>query len=375
MKIAILGTRGIPNDYGGFEQFAEYVSLGLTKRGHDVTVYNTHFHPYTQSDYKGVAVRHIFSPEKQMGAAANFIYDFLCLKDALKQDFDIIYEAGYSSCAPSYYLLKKDSPVLITNMDGLEWRRSKWNKATRKLIRFLERIAVKKSDYLISDNVGIQEYYRREFGCESFFIAYGADPVNEFDDMIPARYDVECNRYMMLVARLEPENNIETILDGYLLSNSKVPFLVIGKDGTKYGRFLKNKYENTNIRFVGGIYNKSILDSLRKFAMCYFHGHSVGGTNPSLLEAMASEAYLIANDNHFNRSVLGESALFFTDAQSIQDFIDNRLGKNDQEIRTELIQRNKDLIRDQYSWDSIIEKHEQLFLQVMSEKLQKKKIR
>ncbi len=121
MKVAILGTRGIPNSYGGFEQFAEYLSVGLVERGHSVTVYNTSFHEYPDTIYKGVSIRKIYSPEKRIGASANFIYDYLCLKDALQSDFDIIYELGYHSNAPSYCLLKKESPVVITNMDGLEW--------------------------------------------------------------------------------------------------------------------------------------------------------------------------------------------------------------------------------------------------------------
>ncbi|MGL4338732.1 MAG: DUF1972 domain-containing protein, partial [Turicibacter sp.] len=159
MKIAILGTRGIPNNYGGFEQFAEYLSLGLIKRGHEVSVYNPHFHPYKEISFNGVSIIKKFSPEKQIGASANFIYDFLCYKDAINKDFDVILECGYHSNAPSYFLKRKNKkPLLITNMDGLEWRRSKWNEFTRKLIKKLERIAVAKSDILVSDNLGIQEY-------------------------------------------------------------------------------------------------------------------------------------------------------------------------------------------------------------------------
>ena len=145
MKIAFLGTKGIPNNYGGFEQFAEYLSVRLVALGHQVTVYNPSFHAYQATEFKGVTIKKIYSPEKWIGGAANFIYDHLCLKDALRQGFDLIYEAGYHSVAFSYKLLsvrKLKSPVLITNMDGLEWKRSKWNFWVRKLIRKLEAIAV-----------------------------------------------------------------------------------------------------------------------------------------------------------------------------------------------------------------------------------------
>ena len=137
MKIAILGTRGIPNNYGGFEQFAEYISIGLVKKGHDVTVYNPSFHPYKETKFKGVNIIKAYSPEEKLGSMGNFIYDYNCLKDAKQRNFDIIYEAGYATCSPFFYLLKSKKSKLITNMDGIEWKRSKWNFLTKKLMKFL----------------------------------------------------------------------------------------------------------------------------------------------------------------------------------------------------------------------------------------------
>lgn len=360
MKIAILGTRGIPNNYGGFEQFAEYISVGLVARGHNVTVYSPHFHAYQTPDFRGVKIRHIFSPEKQIGAAANFIYDFLCLKDALSQNFDIIYEAGYHSNAPSYYLLDKDSPIVITNMDGLEWKRSKWNPITRKLIKALERLAVKKSNYLISDNEGIQEYYKSAFNADSYYIAYGADPVSEYQASALKKYGVKEFEYLLLIARLEPENNIETILDGHVLSGAAYPFLVIGNKETKYARYLTKKYMNTTIQFIGGVYNKEDLDSLRKYSLAYFHGHSVGGTNPSLLEAMASESFIVAHNNIFNRSVLTSNALYFSSPKDVSSII-RQLNSQNKDERKVFVDNNKTLIAEKYSWAHIIDLHEDLF--------------
>lgn len=127
MKIAIIGTKGIPNIYGGFEQFAERVSVGLTEKGFQVIVYNPHFHPYSQNHFHGVRIIRKLSPEKWIGAAlANILYDYLCLRDALKQGCDTIYEAGYHSAVPSFYLCNLDQAIVVTNMDGLEWKRSKW---------------------------------------------------------------------------------------------------------------------------------------------------------------------------------------------------------------------------------------------------------
>ena len=358
MKIAILGTRGIPNNYGGFEQFAECVSVSLVKRGHQVTVYNPHFHYYQSDTYNGVMIRKIYSPEKSIGASANFIYDYLCLKDALKLDFDIILECGYHSNAPSYFLMgQRKSPILITNMDGLEWKRSKWNRTTRWLIKRLEKLAVKKSHYLVSDNIGIQQYYKHELWVDSCCIAYLATPVDVFDEQCIKAYGITPNHYFMLIARLEPENNIEPVLDGYLMSGSKLPFLVIGNNDTPYGRYLKNKYANENINFVGGLYQKEILDSLRYYAKAYFHGHSVGGTNPSLLEAMASKALIVAHDNVFNRAVLKGNALFFSTDRDVVNVI-NQI--DEFEVRN-FKENNYLLIKNEYSWEKIASMYESLF--------------
>lgn len=368
MNIAILGTRGIPNNYGGFEQFAEMISVELAKRGHKVTVYNPHFHPYKEDNFHGVEIRRAYSPENLIGAAANFIYDFICFRDALKQDFDVILECGYHSNAPSYYLKgKKSKAVLITNMDGIEWKRSKWGGFTRWLIRKLEKIAVRKSDYLVSDNIGIQDYYKKDFGKDSEFIAYGADPVNEYDSKALEKYSLKENEYFMLIARLEPENNIETILDGYAMAKTDYPFIVIGNHKTKYGKYLKEKYTGKNIRFIGGVYDKSLLDNLRCFSRVYFHGHSVGGTNPSLLEAMASRAFIAAHSNPFNMSVLKDSAIYFRTPEGVKEIVERTSPEKDEE-RELFKNENIKVIASEYSWKHITDLYEDMFKRTVEEK-------
>ncbi|MDL2214578.1 DUF1972 domain-containing protein [Dysgonomonas sp. OttesenSCG-928-M03] len=364
MKIAILGTRGIPNSYGGFEQFAEYLSVGLSRLGHSVTVYNTSFHEYEGDNYKGVSISKIYSPEKIIGASANFIYDYLCLKDALKKDFDIIYELGYHSNAPSYYFLNEKSPVIITNMDGLEWKRSKWSPLTRKLIHKLEKIAINKSDYLISDNPAIRDYYLQNFEKDSFYIPYGAEVVKHFDEKTLVEYNVSAKNYFLIIARLEPENNIEMILDGFIQSQCSYPFLVIGNKDSKYGKYLQKKYTEKNILFLGGIYNKEVLDNLRHFSSAYFHGHSVGGTNPSLLEAMASQAFIIAHDNPFNHKVLGGDSIYFKQSEDISSIIKNE----DYKFKNFhiAISNNLTKIEITYSWSKIISDYENLFLNILN---------
>jgi glycosyltransferase involved in cell wall biosynthesis len=363
LNIAILGTKGIPNNYGGFEQFAEYLSTGLVNRGHNVTVYSPHYHPFSLQQFDGVTIKKIYSPEKGIGAAANFLYDYLCLKDALFQKFDIIYEAGYHSVALAYKLLQiksLTSPIVITNMDGLEWKRSKWNFLTKLLIKRLEKIAVHHSHYLISDNIGIQQYYKETFNQDSFFLPYGATLVETFEEDHIKKFDLKPASYFLAIARLEPENNLELILDGYLLSRQEHSLCIIGNTHSSYGRLLVKKYGNKNIRFLGAIYNKPVLDALRHFSQIYWHGHSVGGTNPSLLEAMACQCFIVAHNNIFNKSVLEEKALYFSSPEEASHIMDKAhfLRKN---FYANFTPANNEKIEKIYSWDIVISKHESLF--------------
>jgi len=368
MKIAILGTKGIPNNYGGYEQFAEYISARFIELGHSVTVYNPHFHKFKDDEFKGVKIIRKYSPEKLIGGAANIIYDHLCLKDALTRDFDIIYEAGYHSVALSYKYLKVKhlkKPVIVTNMDGLEWKRSKWNKVVQNIIEKLERLAVDQSPYLISDNIGIQQYLMTKYKAESYYLPYGADPVEKFDTDHLKQYGVVPAQYFMLIARLEPENNVETVINSHAESATKYPLMVVGNHTTKYGKYLKNKFQNDKIHFAGGIYNKLHLDSLRHFSLAYFHGHSVGGTNPSLLEAMASQSFIIAHKNSFNGSILGDSALYFDSQKEVIDIIDNITDLRSKHAN-EFIKENFLKINTLYNWDVITSKHEALFKDLLS---------
>jgi glycosyltransferase involved in cell wall biosynthesis len=368
MKIAILGTKGIPNNYGGYEQFAEYISTRLVEKGHLVTVYNPSFHKYKENLFKGVTIQQIYSPEKLIGGAANVVYDHLCLKHALSQDFDIIYEAGYHSVALSlkYYSVKnKLRPVVITNMDGLEWKRTKWNKVVQNIIKKLEKIAVNESPHLISDNEGIKEYLLKNFNKNSHFIPYGADPVHSFNQDYLADYSIKPLNYFMLVARLEPENNIETILKGHKISQVKDTVLVVGNHTTKYGSYLKSKYENELVRFVGGIYEKTKLDSLRYYAKAYFHGHSVGGTNPSLLEAMACQSFIWAHQNAFNKSVLGDAALYFTNDEEVSKLMQKASALREDHFEN-FRKSNFSKISEVYNWEVVVRQHEDLFNKLLA---------
>lgn len=363
MKIAILGTRGIPNNYGGFEQFAEYLSIGLVQNGHDVTVYNSLKHVYKDNLYKGVKIKHIYDPEYKLGTAGQFVYDFLSILDSRKGEYDIIFQLGYTSSSLFFDLHPKKS-VLITNMDGLEWKRSKYTKLIQKFLQFAEKLAIKKSDFLISDSIGIQSYLKEKYSVDSTYIPYGSFINSSYRSDVLKEYGIEKYKYNMLIARLEPENSIEVILDGVVMSNSNSPFLVIGNYTTKYGLYLAQKYKNSeNIKFIGAIYNQDKLNDLRYFSNLYFHGHTVGGTNPSLLEAMGSEAFICANDNIFNRAILNDDAVYFKTSEDVSKNIKKELKENN---KIKLV-NNIDKIQNIYKWDNIIKKYNETFIDILNE--------
>lgn len=362
MKIGIIGTRGIPNHYGGFEQFAEYLSFGLVERGHEVTVYNSNDHPYQESLWNGVKIIHCYDPEDKMGTAGQFIYDFNCILDSRKRNFDIILQLGYTSSSIWGWLLPRKKTVVTTNVDGLEWKRTKFSPKVKRFLKYAEKLGIKYSDYLISDSIGIQDYLKTTYQKESIYIPYGADLFTHPDKSCLKDYGVEEQQFSMLIARLEPENSIEMILDGVVKADNGEKFLVIGKHETKFGSYLKEKFRNsTNIVFVGGIYNINILDNLRHFSRLYFHGHTVGGTNPSLLEAMASQALIAANKNIFNQSILGDDAFYFSNANEVCHLL-NTIEK-DKNAR--LTEANNNKIIETFSWAHIVDQYEQHFKKII----------
>ncbi len=360
LRIAILGTRGIPNHYGGFEQFAEHLSAGLTERGHSVTVYNSHLHPFKKDSWNAVKIIHCFDPEKMLGTAGQFVYDLNCILDARKRNYDIILQLGYTSSSVWGSFLPKQA-VSITNMDGLEWKRSKYSKPVKRFLKFAEGLAVKKSDYLIADSPEIKKYLSNKYDLPILYIPYGAEQYNNEDEKILADYCLTKRNFSLLMARMEPENNIEAVLDGMHLGNSEKKFLVIGDISNRFGKYIVHKYKNdSRILFTGSIFHSQKIHTLRTFSHLYFHGHSVGGTNPSLLEAMSSKALIAAHDNPFNKSVLQNDALYFSDANDVRRIIETTK-RAEQEKK---VDNNLSKITDQFNWQKIISQYEELMLTV-----------
>ncbi|MCW5519956.1 DUF1972 domain-containing protein [Aureitalea sp. L0-47] len=351
MKIGILGTRGIPNNYGGFEQFAEFFSVYLKQKGHDVYVYSSKNHEYQEKEYKGVKLIHCKDPEDKIGTVGQFIYDFYCIHDARKRNFDVILQLGYTSSSIWRRYLPKRS-MIVTNMDGLEWKRTKFSKKVQKFLKYAESLGVKGSDYLIADSLGIQDYLKETYDAESRYIPYGSTVFTDPDSTALSEYNIDPYKYHMLIARMEPENSIEMILDGYVESGTEEPFLVVGKhDVNKFGAYLKDKFKAyPNIRFLGGIYDLGKLNNLRYYSKLYFHGHTVGGTNPSLLEAMGSNALIVAHNNRFNATILEQDGLYFRSKEEVAGVITKV--KNKEEY-SHFLTNNTNKIKEKFSWDLI----------------------
>ncbi len=362
MKIGIIGTRGIPNQYGGFEQFAENFSTRMVEKGHDVTVYTSHRHSFKGEFYKKVRLIRCYDPEHLMGTTGQFIYDFNCIKNCRQQNFDVILQLGYTSSTIWSWLYPR-SAILVTNMDGLEWTRAKYNRATQYFLTHAEKWGVNYSHHLIADSKGIQDYLYNKYNASAVLIPYGADVYESNDDdrFTLNRFCVTSNDYDLLIARFEPENNIETILKAYSGLQNRKLVLVGNHINTSFGRRMYHEYGSLpHIHFAGPVYEDKQLNVLRYHSRLYMHGHSVGGTNPSLLEAMACNALICAHDNLFNRGVLGTDAFYFKNVQEIAALVSAPLNKDDHES---WLLNNKEKIWNDYNWRSITDKIEMYFNQ------------
>lgn len=364
MKIGIIGSRGIPNNYGGFEECAQQIGTRLAAKGHEVAVYNSHRHPYQHKELEGVEIIHKYDPEHRIGTFGQFIYDLNSILDARWRKFDVLLMLGYTSSS-IWQRFVPPGAVIITNMDGLEWKRSKYTKRVRQFLKRAERWAALGSDLLIADSSAMQNYLTKHYDNEIVHIPYGATPLTKPDTSPLKEYGVEPGGYNLVIARLVPENNIETIIKGLIRGQEKRVTLIVGDHTTPFGEYLKHEYHDSRVRFLPGIFDKHQLDNLRYFSHIYFHGHSVGGTNPGLLEAMGCSCMICAHDNPFNREVLGEDANFFLDDTDVSNYAEllERSG-----IQREKIKNNLRKIRDKFNWEVVTDQYEVVMQQALISK-------
>lgn len=366
MKIGILGCRGIPNFYGGFEQFASNIAPELVIRGHEVWVYNSHDHPYTPKQWQGVNLIRCFNPEKSTGAAGQFIYDLNCILDSRKRGFDILLQLGYTSSSVWCRILPKNT-LIVTNMDGMEWQRKKYSKPIRNFLKRAEKWAVKSSHGIVADAEPIRDYLHKTYSVSSTFIPYGAQIFTDPNPELLALPGIEPGNYFLVIARLQPDNHIEEIIRGILNSTTRFPLVIVGNYQNQFGNQLRRQFKNDRVIFTNGIFEEALLNNLRNHCKLYFHGHSAGGTNPSLLEGMAAGALICAHDNVFNRSVLCENAYYFNTSEDISNLLNNLAVTPE---HNSFVQENLLAIKRKYSWPKVIDAYLELFEKIFAQKAQ-----
>ncbi len=359
-----MGTRGIPNQYGGFEQFAQHLSADLVQRGHHVYVYTSHTHPYQQTEWNGVTLIHCKDWEYKIGTVGQFLYDRNCIADSRKRDFDILLHLGYTSDS-IWHRSWPAKTVNIVNMDGLEWKRSKYNWLTRRFLKWAERLAANHADRLVADSLAIQEYLQKKYNKESCFIPYSATLFTDPDGAVMEKFKLSPHNYFLLIARMEPENNIEMIIKGYLAAATAYSLLVIGNTSNRFGKFITSTYNDPKIIYAGALYDTGLLNNLRYHSSLYFHGHSVGGTNPSLLEAMACGCPIAAYDTIFNKAVLEKEAAYFSTAEDITRLLLSPEDIHQQEERKKI---NLQKISTIYTSEKITNAYEQLMQDAVAKK-------
>ncbi|MFB7251387.1 glycosyltransferase [Microbacterium sp. NPDC056234] len=358
LTIAMVGTRGIPAAYGGFETAVEEVGRRLTERGHRVVVY-TRGSDRREREYLGMRIVHLPSvPIKQLETLSHTGLSTLHLMFRPRPDATFVFNAANSPFLPLLRL--RGAPVAL-HMDGLEWRRSKWGPRGRVYYRWAERFGVRTADALIADAPGIADYYRDQFDVPTEMIRYGAPIL----DALPARgvseLKLEAGGYHLVVARFEPENHVLEIVEGYRRSAATLPLVVVGSApySAEYTRAIDRAADgDERIRLVGGVYDQQLLDALYANAATYLHGHSVGGTNPSLLRAMGAGTAVIAYDIAFNREVLDDRGWFFEDASGVTAHL--LAAEADAGTLAELGSMLRERARDAFRWEDVADAYEDL---------------
>ena len=357
MKISIIGTRGIPSSYGGFETFAEEISVLLTREGYEVAV-QCDKDSFDEERHRGVSLFYSSCTK----SSDPLRYYFEGIRWALANSDIVIVTGSVGSIFYFMNLFRKK--VLITNTDGIEYKRSKWSFIHRMYLRFSELLAIYLSDIVIADSMEIKNYLLKRYPFSDKrirVIEYGAWVNDTVNVKILERYNLKSRKYYLVVCRLVPENNLSMIIDGYNVSGSSLPLIIIGQLGSEsYVNKLVDKYNCEMVRFLDAIHDKEILGSIRFGCKAYIHGHSVGGTNPSLLEAMASGNAIICHDNRFNREVTDNKQLYFSDSYECSNLIKRIENMEDAEYQN----RRKDsvsMITSYYNWENILEKYINLF--------------
>ncbi|MDT4974311.1 MAG: hypothetical protein QOG98_69 [Pseudonocardiales bacterium] len=374
MQIALIGTRGVPARYGGFETCVEEVGRRLVKAGHDVVVYcrevdGSDAEPPPAS-HEGMQLVHL--PAVRKKSFETLSHTALSVAHVMGHPVDaaIVFN---SANAPFLPLLRAKGVPVATHVDGLEWKRTKWQGAGRKYYRLAESLAVRWSDALIADAQGIADYYIEEFRAKTALIAYGAPILTDERSDGLADLGVEPGAYHLVVARFEPENHVDVIVDGYRRSGAKKPLVVVGS--APYADHYTARIHSLadeRVRFLGAVWDQHLLDQLYAYSATYLHGHSVGGTNPSLLRAIGAGAPTIAFDVNFNREVLEGTGRYFATASDVAAELE--LAEAYPEVtRQRGIEGQRAAYR--YDWDDVAARYEELCVELVTAGARARRVR
>ncbi|WP_242360415.1 DUF1972 domain-containing protein [Anaeromyxobacter sp. SG17] len=351
MKLAILGTRGIPARYGGFETFAEELAVRLAGAGIHVTVFCPSSTAKPDHVYRDVRLRFVVSnapkPFDQLG------WDVKCLS-LCRGQYDVVYMLGTGGGFMAWVPRLFGAQVWM-NTDGLEWRRSKWSFVGRAYLKLAEALSVIFANRVIADSEAIARYLRDRYGRLAVIstIAYGAPRLESIPDHSPLRrWGLVEGEYYIVVCRLEPENNLLELIEGFEASDCGRPLVILGNID-KPNRYVRQllAHRGEHVRFIGTVFDPGVLRALRYHAAAYLHGHSVGGTNPSLLEAMACRNIVIAHDNPFNREVLRDSGLFFSTSSDVRRHI-QRIERGGPDVKS-MGTRAALIVAATYTWERV----------------------
>jgi len=316
--IAILGTVGVPANYGGFETLAENLVIYHESRllPDSLTVYcSSKSYPSRVTTYLSAHLKYV--PLNANGAQS-IPYDIWSLFSAMWQRSDVILLLGVSGAIALPLVRLFSSARIITNIDGIEWHREKWQGLAKHFLRFSEKMAVRFSHEVVADNAAIAEYVQQSYGVKAHVIAYGGDHAMAVESVSVDEYSLP-ERYAFSVCRIEPENNVHLVVEAFAWQPVHSLVMVGNWNNSEYGRALRAKYAScANLFLLDPIYDLGKLKTLRSQAAFYVHGHSAGGTNPSLVEAMHFGKAVFAYDCAFNRSTTENKALFFTGSEALQ---------------------------------------------------------
>jgi glycosyltransferase involved in cell wall biosynthesis len=362
-KIAVIGTVGLPANYGGFETLTNHLVSNLNSK-YDFTVYCSSKR-YVKTEripnYKGARLKYL--PFNANGIQS-IIYDSISILHALFYA-DVLLILGVAGAWILPFVRLFTNKRIIISIDGIEWKRDKWNRFAKMYLWVAERIAVKYSHIDISDNESIQDYTALRYGSLSRIVEYGGDHIEYAE---PTNRDFEnypflTSQYAVKVCRIEPENNVHLVLEAFTKIKNKRLVIIGNWNHSDYGRNLKQTYASyKNIFMLDPIYDQRTLDVIRGGAVLYIHGHSAGGTNPSLVEAMNLELPILAYNVSYNRTTTENKAAYFKGAEDIEKYVAN---KSMHDLKANAIVM-KNIANRRYKWAIIAEKYDALIIEALA---------